>query len=219
MKAAIKVSSIILFLFVTAFAFGQEKPFQSEVDALTEKIENQGWLPGGLVFTGSSSIRFWMNLQETFPEQNIINTGFGGSQASDLLAHLPILVLKYVPSKVFIYEGDNDLWAKKEVSTIMKELDEIVTWIKRENKNTEVYLVSAKPSPARWEIKESYVILNRLMEEYAQANDGVQFVDVWRAMLDDNGEPKGDIFIMDRLHMNPKGYEIWAEIFRPYVVD
>jgi lysophospholipase L1-like esterase len=37
------------------------------------------------------------------------------------------------------------------------------------------------------------------------------FVDVWTPMLDENGEPKKDIFLGDRLHMNAEGYKIWRE--------
>jgi lysophospholipase L1-like esterase len=32
-------------------------------------------------------------------------------------------------------------------------------------------------------------------------------------MLDDNKEVLKDIFIADKLHMNPKGYQIWQKQF------
>ena len=64
-----------------------------------------------IVFTGSSSIRFWKDLQTYYPNHQIINTGFGGSEMSDLLFHLEPTVLRFKPSKVFIYEGDNDISA------------------------------------------------------------------------------------------------------------
>jgi lysophospholipase L1-like esterase len=31
-------------------------------------------------------------------------------------------------------------------------------------------------------------------------------------MLGDDGKPKPDIFIADRLHMNAAGYAIWREV-------
>ncbi len=214
--------SVLIFVSFFGFALGanaQEKPFQREVDALTKRIADSGWEQRGYVFTGSSSIRFWMSLQKDFPEENIINTGFGGSKASDLMAHLPEVVLNYVPSKVFIYEGDNDLWADVKVADIMTKLDEIVTWIKMENQDTEVYLIGAKPSPARWEKRSSYKILNQFMREYCIAHPGVQYINVWDDMLGENGKPIPEIFIADSLHMNQKGYKIWKEIFTPYVKE
>ncbi|MCU0402631.1 MAG: hypothetical protein MUE75_16770, partial [Algoriphagus sp.] len=71
----------------------------------------------------------WSKLQETFPQENLINTGFGGSKAADLERYLFPLVIKFEPSRVFIYEGDNDIWAGVEVASILTSLDNIVTRI------------------------------------------------------------------------------------------
>jgi hypothetical protein len=37
-------------------------------------------------------------------------------------------------------------------------------------------------------------------------------------MLDDNKEVLKDIFIADKLHMNPKGYSIWQKQFTPFLI-
>jgi lysophospholipase L1-like esterase len=34
-------------------------------------------------------------------------------------------------------------------------------------------------------------------------------------MLGPDGQPKPDIFVADRLHMNAKGYAIWKEAVAP----
>ena len=36
-------------------------------------------------------------------------------------------------------------------------------------------------------------------------------------MLDENGGIKKDIFIKDKLHLNEKGYKIWANIIKPEI--
>ncbi len=94
--------------------------FQEEVLAIQEKYETL-WdsTKETIVFTGSSSIRTWKNLQEIFPEYQIVNSGFGGSQATDLLAYTDELILQYNPKKVFIYEGDNDLNDHKKPKKII----------------------------------------------------------------------------------------------------
>ena len=38
-----------------------------------------------ILFTGSSSIRIWSDIQSYFPGHNIVNKGFGGSETTDLL--------------------------------------------------------------------------------------------------------------------------------------
>ena len=38
-------------------------------------------------------------------------------------------------------------------------------------------------------------------------------------MLNDQEEVMPDLFIGDNLHMNAKGYKIWAEVIGPYLKD
>ncbi len=211
---------LLAFQFLFVFSgWAQDVPFQAEVENTSAEIDARGWSKGSVIFTGSSSVRLWQSLEETFPDKPIINTGFGGSTAPDLSTHLFPLVLRFEPSKVFIYEGDNDINNGTEASDIMAELDKIVKRITELNSDTKVYLISAKPSPSRWNLKTNYEALNQLMKEYGQTNEGVEFVDVWTPMLDESDKPIPDIFVEDDLHMNEKGYEIWNEVIKPYMLN
>src|SRR5262245_26970170 len=62
-----------------------------------------------VLFVGSSSIRFWTNLAETFPAWKTIRRGFGGAYLSDVNAYFDRLVLPYRPAKIVLYAGENDL--------------------------------------------------------------------------------------------------------------
>lgn len=212
---------LLLILFFTGacnIIFGQETtPFSAEVDAITKKYDTI-WnsSKSTIVFTGSSSVRMWKNLPASFPDHQILNTGFGGSQASDLLYHLDDLVLKYNPDKVFIYEGDNDINAKKKPRQILKTSQQIISKIKDKNPNVKIVLISAKPSISRWALKGKYKRLNRKFERIAKKDPYLGFVDVWTPML--NGRKlKTDIFIEDGLHMNQKGYDLWYTAMKNYV--
>ncbi|MCE7055648.1 GDSL-type esterase/lipase family protein [Algoriphagus sp. AGSA1] len=217
MKNHISPTLLFLLVFTLQFTYGQGIPFQEEVNRRAKEIDDAGWKSGSVVFTGSSSVRMWKNLQEQFPDVALLNTAFGGSQAHQLLMHLDETVLRYEPSKVFIYEGDNDINAGQEISDIMVNLDEIVTRIHAEYPETTVNLITAKPSPSRWHKKDSYLALNDLIRQYATTHEGVHIVNVWDIMLDDTGKPRADIFLEDDLHMNEKGYELWKEIFTSFL--
>lgn len=210
------ISAFVLLLSFTHFIHAQT-PFQEEVDSRAKEIDKAGWIKGSAVFTGSSSVRVWKNLQEQFPDAAIINSAFGGSTADQLLIHLDKTVLRFEPAKVFIYEGDNDINDGQKISDIMENLDELVTKIHSKYPDTIVNLIAAKPSPSRWDKKVSYVALNDLIRQYATTHDKVYFVNVWDIMLDTTGKPKADIFIEDNLHMNEKGYALWKEIFTPFM--
>lgn len=213
-----KSTLFLSFLFITSSLFAQDPTrFQGEIDVIQDKqfqIDNSKEV---VVFTGSSSIRMWHDVQEFYPHINAINTGFGGSHMSDLLHYLDALVLKHSPDKVFIYEGDNDISDSKKNSKILDTTIQVVNKIKETHPVVEIYLISPKPSISRWSFKDQYESLNEMFDEYASTTEGVTFVDVWNPMLNDEGVPFPDIFLEDNLHMNEKGYEIWGDIIKAYL--
>ncbi|MCK0158730.1 GDSL-type esterase/lipase family protein [Cellulophaga sp. F20128] len=169
-----------------------------------------------IIFTGSSSIRLWKNLDSVFPGHNIINNGFGGSTTADLLYFTEELILAYNPKKVFIYEGDNDIAESKKIKGILTDLHLIIEKIKDKNKNTHIVLIAAKPSVARWDFKNKYKRLNRKLKRLGKRNATIAFADIWKPML--NGRNvKPDIFKNDNLHMNDKGYQIWHNVIKNYI--
>lgn len=211
--------SILLFLvFLGSFGVGvaQQHPFEEEVRRLTNRLDSVGWKPGGTVFTGSSTIRMWRSLTEISLGQEVLNTGFGGSKAADLERFLYPLVLKFDPKRVFIYEGDNDLWAGVAPEVILASLDRIVTRIQLAAPNTEIYLIGAKPSPSRWSKKELYLFFNQQLEKYSQRKEGVNFIDTWAPLTDSEGNARSELYIKDQLHLNAAGYVLWNGIFKPY---
>lgn len=207
---------VIVFLFISPLIFAQQAPFENEVRQISAKYDSLGWKPGSTLFTGSSTIRMWSKLQETYPKENLINTGFGGSKAADLERYLFPLVIKFEPSRVFIYEGDNDIWAGVAVADILTSLDNIVTRIHLVNPATEIFLIGAKPSPSRWEKKGDYLIFNQKLSEYCHSKENVEFVDTWKALTQRDGSPRPKLYIQDQLHLNKDGYKLWAEIFKKY---
>lgn len=194
-----------------------QNEFQEEVDKITKRNDSL-WDSSRetIVFTGSSSIRFWKDVQERFPKEQILNSGFGGSQTSDLLYHLENLVLRYNPKKVFIYEGDNDIFAKKRPKQVIETTKTIVQRIKKENPNTSIILISAKPSIARWRLRGKYKRLNRRLKKLTLTDINLSYANVWDIML--NGRKvREDIFIEDDLHMNEIGYELWYQEIKKHI--
>ena len=189
--------------------------FQSEVNKIQERYKNEiNNNTNYIVFTGSSSIRMWKDLPVLFENSKIINTGFGGSKASDLLYYIKELVLDFNPSKVIIYEGDNDISSGHKINFIMKNIKQIIKQIKEINKNAQIILISAKPSIMRWDLRKKYIQLNKKYKNLALKNKNIHFADTWSQMVD-SGKLKTDIFIEDGLHLNKKGYKIWERVLRP----
>lgn len=210
--------TVLLIFFISIAVHGQNAlRFAEEVSAIQKKYDS---LPNTsketIVFTGSSSVRFWKNVAELFPEYQIINSGFGGSQASDLKYYLNELVLKYNPKKVFIYEGDNDLSEGKKSEEIIADFTTIINKLKAQNNAIEIVLIAAKPSISRWRLRRNYKKLNKEFKKLSKKDDKLYFADVWQPMLKGK-KLKKNLFIEDGLHMNSEGYAIWYDVIKDFL--
>ena len=206
---------MLLFLF---FGHAQKSgPFHKEVQTIKEKYDRiLDDSKTTIVFTGSSSIRMWNNIQNAFPEYQVVNSGFGGSMSADLLRYTNELILEYKPKKVFIYEGDNDIAAKVRTEKILENTIAIIDRIKAKDPKTEIVLISAKPSIARWGHRNKYKRLNRGLERLSKRDDTISYANVWDPMVDNN-KVRRDIFLSDGLHMNSKGYDLWLSVIKEHV--
>lgn len=170
--------------------------------------------PGGTLFVGSSSFRLWKNLAAAFPERNVINRGFGGSQMHELLALTDRLVTPYAAREIFVYEGDNDLASQKKPARIAREFRKFAEDVHDRQPATTIYFVAIKPSPSRVNLLPQATEANRMIAEYCEGRRWLKFVDVAAPMLDDRGNPRPELFGPDALHLNGAGYELWAKVLR-----
>ena len=207
----------ILFLSVLNLNAQDPNRFKKQVDLLFNTEYNFSPNKKLVVFTGSSSIRMWKDVPDYFPEYNVINNGFGGSQFSDLIYFYDELITKQNPEILFIYEGDNDIAAGKKPSRIIKQAKELLRMIKTDLPQTKIVFIAPKPSIARWNLKKDYNKLNKKLAKLCKKQDNTEFADVWNIMLDENGEVYTDIFIEDGLHMNKKGYDLWAKVMLQFL--
>lgn len=211
--------SVLLFLFAGIIISNAQDPsrFKEQVDELLNTEYN--FSPGKqlVVFTGSSSIRMWKDVQDYFPAYNIINNGFGGSHFSDLLYYYNQLILKPKPEILFIYEGDNDIAGNKNPVKIKRQAKKLYKKIRQDLPATEIIFISPKPSIARENLKKEYEKLNKRLKKYCARKENLEFADVWFPMLDENGNVFQDLFIEDGLHMNKKGYDLWAKVISQHL--
>lgn len=171
---------------------------------------------GAILFVGSSSIAQWKDIQAWFPEYRVLNRGFGGSEFSDLLHYAHRVILPYKPSKIFIYEGDNDVAAGKSPALIFSQAVKLREIIRKALPDVPVVFISVKPSIARWHMKSNFLAVNEKLKRYARRKPLTMFADVWTPMLDKSGKVL-PVFLADDLHMTAAGYKIWQKALNPYM--
>ena len=196
------------------------QPFRQEILQFQKSDSIVRPPKGQILFAGSSSFTKWKDVAMYFPGYPIINRGFGGASLVDLIYYADEAIIQYQPSQVFIYCGENDMADVDTVSpaTVLLRFKTLHTiLLKKLPRTTKIIFVSLKPSIARWHLEPKFIQANQLIEGYIATQKNIQYLDVHTAMLDENKEVLKDIFIADKLHMNPKGYLIWQKQFAPFL--
>ena len=194
------------------------KRFAEAIAKFAEADQANPPAKGGIVFTGSSSIRRW-DLAKSFPKLKPLNRGFGGSHFSDSNHYLEETVLRYEPSVLVVFNGSNDLWNKKPPAQIMKDFSEFKTRIFKRVPECKIVLIPVKPSPKRLEILETERALNKLLAAEAAKDAPLVLVEaMFDSLLNAKGQPDETLFVNDRLHLNEAGYARWTKLLRPHLV-
>lgn len=217
----VKVSLVVFSLVLPAVLSAQTynpQIFEKNIKAFDQRDSVENVQPGSNLFVGSSSITNWKDIANYFPDSYVINRGFGGSKFEDLLYYADRVIMPYKPAKIFIYEGDNDIASGIDTETLIKQAATLRKRIAEAFPKVPVVFISAKPSVARWNLKDKYVAFNHALKKYADKEKLTAFADVWTPMLDANGEVFTDVFLKDNLHMKPNGYQIWQKVLQPFLL-
>jgi lysophospholipase L1-like esterase len=176
---------------------------------------------GVVVFTGSSSIAYWSSLVNDMKPLNAINRGFGGSEYSDVNYYADRIVIAYRPAAVVVYAGDNDLASggRKTAQSVAHDVQQFVRLVHAKLPQTWVFVVSIKPSLARWKRWPEMQAANQLIRDFLSTQDHAAYIDVATPMLDKNGRLSPDLFISDGLHPSAKCYAMWTSIIKPVVLQ
>jgi lysophospholipase L1-like esterase len=193
------------------------RPFEAEIRAFEKADKTHPPPQGAILFTGSSSIRKWTTLARDFNTHKVINRGFGGSQISDLIYYADRIVIPYHPRRIVFFSGTNDLNARKTAEQVFEDFKDFVRKVRAVLPEVEMDYISITTSPSRWHEVEEVKKANGLISSWIRTQDHLTFINVFPATLGENGQPKPEFFLADRLHMNARGYALWTSIIEPYL--
>jgi lysophospholipase L1-like esterase len=210
---------LLVLLLQNSNVLAQDAPFKQDIEAF-KKQDSISFPPkNAILFVGSSSFRLWTSLTSAFPDKKIINRGFGGSKIPEVEFYAEDIIFPYRPKQIVIYCGENDL-AEQGINadSVLMRFKNLFQTIRNENRNIKITYVSIKPSPSRQHLMTEMVRANTMINGFVKQQKKTSFVDVFSLMLDENGRARSDIFVDDMLHLNEKGYAIWAEAIAPYLI-
>jgi len=189
--------------------------WEKEISAFEAADRVEAPPKGAIEFIGSSSIRKWKSLATDFPHHRVINRGFGGSEIIDSVHFADRIVIPYAPRLIVFYAGGNDINGGKSPDQVLADFKAFVEKVQAALPDTDIDYISIAGNPSRWAQVEKIKDANAKIAAYIEGKPHLKFIDVFPKMLGEDGQPKPDIFVADRLHMNPEGYKIWTSIITP----
>lgn len=192
--------------------------WESEIAAFERMDRAQSPPKGAVLFVGSSTIRLWTTLAQDFSGVRVINRGFGGSEIVDSTHFAERIIFPYEPRAIFFRAGGNDLWAGKSPEQVFADFQEFVAKVRTKLPETDIVFISWNPTPARWKQADKEKKLNALVEQYTRQAPHLKYIDTWSMVLGPDGQPRAELFRLDKLHFNAEGYRLLAGCVRPYVI-
>ena len=217
-----KLRALLFFVLVTAgiTAHAQQGfPFDNEVRDFKHQDSLKFPPKDGILFIGSSSIRYWADLETRFSDKPIIKRGVGGSKIEQLVDYFtPYILFPYHPRKVFIYAGDNDIADGKSGKFVAKEFEKLWAMLAKGLPDADIYFMSIKLSESRAKFYGEVNTGNSLVKAFLANKKKGHYVDLATPLLNPATKlPDASLFKEDLLHLNSKGYDKWDAVLRPLV--
>lgn len=220
-----KIKLTVLFLcilFVTNVYAQKGFPFDNEIRAF-KKADSLSFPPkNAILFIGSSSIRKWTDLEQRFAGRPIIRRGVGGSELWQLVSYYtPYIIFPYHPSKIFLYDGENDIAISgKNSEFVLHQLQQLLDMIKDQLPRAKVYYMSIKPCPGRAKCYAEIAKTNELIKIYfaKKPKRKYKYIDLTSVIQNSTtGLPDSSLFERDYIHLNSKGYDKWQKVLTTYM--
>jgi lysophospholipase L1-like esterase len=219
------MKKIFVLIFLPVVCFVQQLSAQANPaywdDVQVIKKYDQMYAPPDhpVLFVGSSSIRKWDDLERTFAKYVVMNRGIGGAVVNDIINYVNDIVFPYHPRQIVMYVGENDLLNEQTTAdSIFVRTMRLIHVIRTGMPDIPIVYISIKPSPVREKYLLKAAAANDLIRNYIRTQKNILFLDVFHRMLNSDGKPRPELFVIDMLHMNPQGYEIWRKAVKPLLI-
>lgn len=177
-----------------------------------------------VVFMGNSITEGWKRHYPEFFEKNegYICRGIGGQVTAQMLSRFRPDVINHHPEKVVILAGTNDIAMNQGFVALEHIYGNIISMAELALANgIKPYLCSILPGDRyswSWEVGSDRVIssiatINKWLREYCEKTEGVEYVDYFSAMADENAALKRE-YQIDAIHPNKAGYLVMEKIIQ-----
>lgn len=159
-----------------------------------------------LWFVGSSTIQRWSALEEDMRPWPAVNRGIYGAGIGYIHRRMLNEPAGRHPAAIVFYGGDNDIAGGQSAADAFAETEALLADARRLFGPVPLFLLSLKPSPARWANFPAQSAYNARLAKYARDHANTTFVNTVPSLLRD-GRP-GSFYDADGIHLDAAGYAV-----------
>ena len=168
----------------------------------------------GIFFVGNS-ITENCQWNELFENDKISNRGISGDVINGLIDRIDGIILNK-PKKIFLMIGINDLRKKRSVEQILTDYERLLTILKKESPDSELFIQSILPTDNGLNRKNDDIIaintnLVRLADKF-----GYTYINLFPLFVDESNSLNANL-TYDGVHINGSGYLLWKNAIKKYV--
>jgi hypothetical protein len=193
-----------------------EQRFAGAIASFDQLNEDENYPEDAILFTGSSSIRMWRTIERDMYPHAVIQRCFGGSTFPDLVYFAERIIRPHSIQGMVVFVA-NDILGQPtdpEIGQVLEWARYVVSVARMDRPNLPVFFIAITPTGSRWNAWPRIQQLNLALETYAASDPRLYFIPTARAFLDEQGMPRDDLFMADRLHLNAEGYALWTRLVR-----
>lgn len=176
-----------------------------------------------VVFMGNSITEGWFNYHpDFFKKNNFACRGIGGQTSSEMLVRFRQDVIELRPRVVAILAGTNDIAMNNGYIALENTFQNIVSMCELAKFNgIKVLLCSVTPAAYfnwRPQVEPAKIIpkLNKMLREYAEATESVEWVDYFTPMVGEDKAMRAE-YSPEGSHPNGEGYKVMERIVVPAI--
>jgi GDSL-like Lipase/Acylhydrolase family len=190
--------------------------WEKDIQKFEQLDKSEKYSQESVLFAGSSSIRLWTTLESDMSPYPVIQRGYGGARLSDFAVYAGRIFAPH-PCRAIVLFIANDITGSesdKSPGEIAALFRYVLKTIRKTHPDTPVFWIAVTPTAARWSVWDKIQKASSRIKKICEHYSNTWFIRTDFAFLDEKGNPRTELFIDDKLHLNREGYAVWTAIIK-----
>jgi len=174
-----------------------------------------------LLVAGSSSVRLWDSIHYDLAPYRVMQRGYGGARLTDFNYYAGRIIKPQQFKAILVFVANDIAGVESDLhpKEVFRLFRDLVKQLRKSNPDTPVCWIEVTPTPKRREVIDRIREASKDIEDYCDRSEDLHFIATYDQFTTADGLPDSTLFRADMLHLNRKGYQVWAHTIKASLVD